>query len=48
MSDRVERMFPETTTTRVRGAMDGEGWAHGMAAADRALVAPRDRGPALP
>ncbi|WP_399927858.1 DUF2786 domain-containing protein [Streptomyces kanamyceticus] len=48
VTDRTERMFPETTTTRVRGATDGEGWAHGTAAADRAHVAPRDRGPALP
>ncbi|MEV5980786.1 DUF2786 domain-containing protein [Streptomyces sp. NPDC052114] len=48
VTDRTERMFPETTTTRVRGVTDGEGWAHGTAAADRAHVAPRDRGPALP
>ncbi|MGV9880768.1 DUF2786 domain-containing protein [Streptomyces sp. NPDC003006] len=48
VTDRAERMFPETTTTRVRGATDGEGWTHGTAAADRAHVAPRNRGPALP
>ncbi|MEU7578760.1 DUF2786 domain-containing protein [Streptomyces sp. NPDC041068] len=48
VTDRAERMFPETTTTRVRGVTDGEGWAHGTAAADRAQVAPRGRGPALP
>ncbi|MBM7168418.1 DUF2786 domain-containing protein [Streptomyces sp. G44] len=48
VTDRAERMFPRTTTTRVRGATDGEGWTHGTAAADRAHVTPRDRGPALP
>ncbi|MEU6122656.1 DUF2786 domain-containing protein [Streptomyces sp. NPDC047123] len=48
VTGRAEEMFPETTTTRVRGVADGEGWAHGTAAADRARVAPRDRGPALP
>ncbi|MGA4850381.1 DUF2786 domain-containing protein [Streptomyces sp. G5(2025)] len=47
VTDRAERMFPETTTTRVRGATDGEGWAHGTAAADRAHVTPPGRGPAL-
>ncbi|QEV19389.1 DUF2786 domain-containing protein [Streptomyces alboniger] len=48
VTDRAERMFPETTTTRVRGATDGEGWTHGTAAADRAHVPPRNQGPALP
>ncbi|WP_069887336.1 DUF2786 domain-containing protein, partial [Streptomyces luteocolor] len=48
VTDRTEQMFPETTTTRVRGVTDGEGWAHGTEAADRAHVAPRNRGPALP
>lgn len=38
VSDRAERMFPETVRTRVRGVTDGEGWAHGTAAADRARV----------
>lgn len=38
VTDRAERMFPETVRTRVRGATDGEGWAHGRAAADRARV----------
>ncbi|MEV3990102.1 DUF2786 domain-containing protein [Streptomyces sp. NPDC049837] len=33
---RADRMFPETTTTRVRGATDEAGWHHGTAAADRA------------
>lgn len=39
VADRAERMFPETVRTRVRGVTDGEGWAHGTAAADRARVA---------
>ncbi|GGR84842.1 hypothetical protein GCM10010252_24510 [Streptomyces aureoverticillatus] len=38
VTDRAERMFPETTTTRVRGVRDGEGWAQGAAAADRARM----------
>ncbi|QEU92781.1 DUF2786 domain-containing protein [Streptomyces kanamyceticus] len=38
VTDRAEQMFPETTTTRVRGATDGAGWTHGTAAADRAHV----------
>ncbi|WP_329383721.1 DUF2786 domain-containing protein [Streptomyces sp. NBC_01716] len=38
VEDRTERMFPETVRTRVRGVSDGEGWAHGTAAADRARV----------
>lgn len=48
VTDRAEQMFPETTTTRVRGVTDAEGWHHGTAAADRARVTPRGRGPALP
>ncbi|MEU5775406.1 DUF2786 domain-containing protein [Streptomyces venezuelae] len=50
VTDHTERMFPETTTARVRGVTDAEGWHHGTAAADRAHVTPRDRrgGPALP
>ncbi|MEU6993015.1 DUF2786 domain-containing protein [Streptomyces sp. NPDC046465] len=48
VTDHAERMFPETTTTRVRGVTDGEGWAHGTAAADRAEVGHGRRGPALP
>ncbi|GGU30040.1 DUF2786 domain-containing protein [Streptomyces lavendofoliae] len=36
VTDRADRMFPETTTTRVRGATDEAGWHHGTAAADRA------------
>ncbi|MFD3483614.1 DUF2786 domain-containing protein [Streptomyces sp. NPDC058665] len=38
VEDRAERMFPDTVRTRVRGVSDGEGWAHGTAAADRARV----------
>ncbi|MGW2225172.1 DUF2786 domain-containing protein [Streptomyces formicae] len=38
VTDRADQMFPETTTTRVRGATDGEGWTHGTAAADRVHV----------
>ncbi|MEV0089978.1 DUF2786 domain-containing protein [Streptomyces sp. NPDC050738] len=34
----ADRMFPRTTTTRVRGATDYEGWEHGTAAADAAQV----------
>ncbi|MCX5411738.1 DUF2786 domain-containing protein [Streptomyces sp. NBC_00059] len=36
--DTAERMFPQTTTTRLRGATDAEGWTHGTAAADRARM----------
>jgi hypothetical protein len=32
----TDRMFPETTTTRVRGVTDLDGWHDGLAAADRA------------
>ncbi|MGA4840447.1 DUF2786 domain-containing protein [Streptomyces sp. G45] len=38
VADRAERMFPETSTARVRGVRDGEGWAQGAAAADRARM----------
>jgi hypothetical protein len=38
VTDTTERMFPQTTTTRVRGATDADGWTHGTAAADRARV----------
>ncbi|MER6613658.1 DUF2786 domain-containing protein [Streptomyces xantholiticus] len=36
----ADRMFPETTTTRVRGATDLDGWYDGRAAADRAQRPP--------
>ncbi|MEG3628452.1 DUF2786 domain-containing protein [Streptomyces poriticola] len=38
---RVERMFPETTTTRMRGVTDAAGWTAGTDAADRARVRSR-------
>lgn len=41
VTEAAERMFPETTTTRVRGVTDLDGWNDGTAAADRA----RTRGP---
>ncbi|MEV8316107.1 DUF2786 domain-containing protein [Streptomyces sp. NPDC059900] len=37
---RAERMFPQTSTTRVRGAADADGWTEGAAAADAANVTP--------
>ncbi|TLS42118.1 DUF2786 domain-containing protein [Streptomyces montanus] len=42
---RTDRMFPETTTTRVRGVNDAAGWNQGAEAADRAQVEPRQRLP---
>ncbi|MFV0134531.1 DUF2786 domain-containing protein [Streptomyces sp. HMX87] len=41
VTDRLERMFPETTTTRLRGVTDAAGWTAGAGAADRAQVTPR-------
>ncbi len=41
----MERMFPETVTTRLRGVSDAAGWEQGAAAADRAQVAGRPRLP---
>jgi hypothetical protein len=38
VTDRMERMFPETTTTRLRGAADAAGWTEGTRAADAARV----------
>ncbi|MFG2430183.1 DUF2786 domain-containing protein [Streptomyces sp. NPDC048590] len=38
VTDTAERMFPRTTTTRLRGATDAEGWNHGTAAADQARM----------
>ncbi|WP_406495332.1 DUF2786 domain-containing protein [Streptomyces sp. NBC_00846] len=46
VTDTAERMFPETTTTRVRGATDLDGWTHGTAAADRARTG--GTGPEIP
>ncbi|MFI9630026.1 DUF2786 domain-containing protein [Streptomyces sp. NPDC052042] len=36
VTEAAERMFPQTTTTRVRGVTDLDGWNDGTAAADRA------------
>ncbi|NUP22386.1 MAG: DUF2786 domain-containing protein [Streptomyces sp.] len=41
VTDRLDRMFPETTTTRLRGVTDEAGWVEGAEAADRAQVRPR-------
>ncbi|PPS88692.1 DUF2786 domain-containing protein [Streptomyces sp. MH60] len=38
VTDRMERMFPETATTRLRGAADAAGWTEGTRAADAARV----------
>ncbi|MER6164968.1 DUF2786 domain-containing protein [Streptomyces violaceorubidus] len=38
VTDRMERMFPATTTTRLRGATDAAGWTEGTRAADAARV----------
>jgi hypothetical protein len=38
VNDTTEQMFPELTTTRSVRANDGEGWAQGTAAADRATL----------
>lgn len=40
VTSHAEQMFPRTTTTRVRGAVDREGWEQGAAAADAAAVGP--------
>ncbi|MFJ3667579.1 DUF2786 domain-containing protein [Streptomyces sp. NPDC090106] len=45
VTDRVDRMFPETTTTRLRGVTDEAGWVEGAEAAERAQVAGRPRLP---
>ncbi|MEW2526761.1 DUF2786 domain-containing protein [Streptomyces sp. NPDC047071] len=45
VTDHTERMFPETTTTRVRGVHDGAGWAEGAAAAAGANLHARVRLP---
>ncbi|GHC74729.1 DUF2786 domain-containing protein [Streptomyces collinus] len=38
VTGRLDRMFPETTTTRLRGVRDAAGWTEGAQAADRAQV----------
>ncbi|WAZ23185.1 DUF2786 domain-containing protein [Streptomyces cinnabarinus] len=47
VTDRLDRMFPETTTSRLRGVTDAAGWTEGAEAADQAQVRarrPLDRG----
>ncbi|MDH6702627.1 DUF2786 domain-containing protein [Streptomyces sp. MAA16] len=41
----TDRMFPQTTSTRLRGVTDEAGWTEGAEAADRAQVAHRPRLP---
>ncbi|MER6569152.1 DUF2786 domain-containing protein [Streptomyces sp. NPDC001093] len=43
VTDRLERMFPETTTTRLRGVSDAAGWTEGARAANQAQVRTRPR-----
>ncbi|MGW0281566.1 DUF2786 domain-containing protein [Streptomyces sp. NPDC003236] len=43
VTDRLEHMFPETTTTRLRGVSDAAGWTEGARAADQAQVRARPR-----
>ncbi|MBT2476883.1 DUF2786 domain-containing protein [Streptomyces sp. ISL-94] len=43
VTSRAEEMFPQTTTTRLRGATDLAGWEHGTAAADAAHVGRRSK-----
>ncbi|MFJ4328287.1 DUF2786 domain-containing protein [Streptomyces tricolor] len=43
VTGRLERMFPETTTTRLRGVSDAAGWTEGARAADRAQIRARPR-----
>ncbi|WP_043494478.1 DUF2786 domain-containing protein [Streptomyces viridosporus] len=45
VADRADRLFPETTTTRLRGVSDAAGWEEGTRAADDARVGRR---PPLP
>ncbi|MFB6905474.1 DUF2786 domain-containing protein [Streptomyces bacillaris] len=44
VTETTERMFPRTTTTRVRGATDLDGWNHGTEAADRARMGGSGKG----
>ena len=41
VTDRMDRMVPQTTTTRLRGVSDEAGWTEGARAADRAQVGNR-------
>ncbi|MFE9771457.1 DUF2786 domain-containing protein [Streptomyces sp. NPDC005931] len=45
VTGRLDRMFPETTTTRLRGVSDEAGWVEGARAADDAQVEGRRRLP---
>ncbi|BDH08617.1 hypothetical protein HEK131_58440 [Streptomyces seoulensis] len=45
VTDRVDSMFPQTTTTRLRGVSDEAGWTEGARAADEAQVRSRRRLP---
>ncbi|MFH8490303.1 DUF2786 domain-containing protein [Streptomyces longisporoflavus] len=44
VASHAERLFPETSTTRVRGVTDYEGWVEGAAAADAVRVGAAVRG----
>jgi Protein of unknown function (DUF2786) len=43
VAERLDELFPRTTTTRLRGITDAAGWTEGTAAADRAQVRARPR-----
>ncbi|MUT92120.1 DUF2786 domain-containing protein, partial [Streptomyces sp. Z38] len=43
VGERVERLFPSTTTTRLRGVSDVAGWEEGARAAEEAVTATRGR-----
>ncbi|MEV5334942.1 DUF2786 domain-containing protein [Streptomyces werraensis] len=45
VGERMDRLFPETTTTRLRGVSDVAGWEEGSRAADAAQVRGRKRLP---
>ncbi|GGQ74973.1 DUF2786 domain-containing protein [Streptomyces pilosus] len=45
VTDRTDRLFPETTTTRLRGVSDAAGWEEGARAADGARVGTHPRLP---
>ncbi|MGY0068844.1 DUF2786 domain-containing protein [Streptomyces sp. QTS137] len=43
VTERLDRLFPETTTTRLRGVSDAAGWEEGARAAEDAQVEARRR-----
>lgn len=43
VTERLDRLFPETTSTRLRGVSDAAGWEEGARAADDARVEARRR-----